>query len=212
VAGGPGPQSSVPPAGSTPPPGDRGRPSIAQRAARRDEMQARGRDRYNALLRSLQAGRELPIRRRGGRITIDWHPVLGTLIRVAVVVLLAYLAIRVGAQWWRETRVATWSGPDATVQSGVRLEGCPAVDRIRVDDFPSWVLYQGSIYRYTGDKRPYLGPTTPGFVQTPYASEALRLALIENTPDGRRRDTILIWLKDALAGIEYARTPDCSPG
>ena len=63
-----------------------------------------------------------------------------------------------------------------------------------------------------GDKRPYLGPTTPGFIQTPYTSEAMRLALIENTPDGKRRDTILLWLQDALAGIEHARVPECSPG
>jgi hypothetical protein len=40
----------------------------------------------------------------------------------------------------------------------------------------------------------------------------MRLALIESTPDGVARDTILIWLQDARAGIEYARTPDCSPG
>lgn len=200
------------PAGSAPPTRDHGRPSIAQRAARRDEMQAHGRDRYATLLRSLQAGHELPIHRRGGRLAVDWHPILWTLIRIAVVVVFAYFAVRVGTQWWRESRIVTWSGPDATVQSGVRLADCPVVDRIRVDDFPSWVLYQGSIYRYTGDKRPYLGPETPGFIQTPYTSEALRLALIENTPDGLARDTILIWLQDALAGIEYARTPDCSPG
>ncbi|HYN47543.1 MAG TPA: hypothetical protein VER83_01680, partial [Candidatus Nanopelagicales bacterium] len=182
MTGDPGAASSVPPggsvapSGSATPAGDRGRPSIAERAARRDEMQAHGRDRYATLLRSLQAGHELPIHRRGGRIAIDWNPILWTLIRVAVVVLVAYLAIRVGTQWWRESRVATWSGPDATVQSGVRLAGCPIVDRIRVDDFPSWVLFEGSIYRYTGDKRPYLGPTTPGFVQTPFTSGAMRLA------------------------------------
>jgi hypothetical protein len=175
-------------------------------------MQAHGRDRYATLLRSLQAGHELPIHRRGGRIAIDWNPILWTLLKVALVVVVAYLAVRVGTQWWRESRVATWSGPDATVQSGVRREGCPVVDRIRVDDFPSWVLYGGSVYRYTGDKRPYLGPATPGFIQTPYASDALRLVLIENTPDGKRRDTVLVWLQGALAGIEYARVPECSPG
>jgi hypothetical protein len=198
-------------ASGVPPTDDHPRPSIAERAARRDEMQAPGRDRYTTLLRSLQAGHELPLHRRGGRIAVDWNPILWTLIKVALVVVAAYLAIRVGTQWWRESRLVTWSGPDATVQSGVRLADCPVVDQIRVDDFPSWVLYGGSIYRYTGDKRPYLGPDTPGFIQTPYTSDAMRLALIENTPDGKSRDTILIWLQNALAGIEYARTPDCSP-
>jgi hypothetical protein len=198
--------------GSAAPASDQGRPSIAERAARRDEMQAHGRDRYATLLRSLQAGRELPVYRRGGRLAIDWHPVLWTLIKVAAVVIVAYVALRVGTQWWREGRVVTWDGPDATVQSGVRLADCPSVDRIRVEDFPSWVQFEGSIYRYTGDMRPYLGPETPGFTQTPYSSEAMRLALIENTPDGRARDTILVWLQGALAGIEYARVPECSPG
>jgi hypothetical protein len=206
VAGGPDTASSAPPTS------DQGRPSIAERAARRDEMQAHGRDRYATLLRSLQAGRELPVHRRGGRFAVDWHPILGTLIKVAAIALVAYVAVRVGTQWVREGRVDTWDGPDATVQSGVRLAGCPSIDRLRVEDFPSWVLFEGSIYRYTGDKRPYLGPETPGFVQTPYTNGSMRLALIENTPDGKARDTILIWLQDALAGIEYARVPECSPG
>jgi hypothetical protein len=206
------PASSAPPASSGSPANEHGRPSIAERAARRDEIQAHGHDRYATLLRSLQAGHELPVYRRGGHLAVDWHPVLATLLKVALVVIVAYVAIRVGTQWLREGRVVTWDGPDATVQSGVRLADCPTVDRIRVEDFPSWVLYGGSIYRYTGDKRPYLGPATPGFTQTPYTSGAMRLALIDNTPDGLARDTILIWLQGALAGIEYARVPECSPG
>ena len=206
MAGGPDTASGAPPTS------DHGRPSIAERAARRDEMQARGRDRYATLLRSLQAGQELPLHRRGGRLAVDWHPILWTLIKVAAVVLVAYVGIRVGSQWLREGRVDTWDGPDATVQSGVRLADCPSVDRIRVEDFPSWVLFEASIYRHTGDMRPYVGPETPGFVQTPYTNGSMRLVLIENTPDGKARDTILIWLQDALAGIEYARVPECSPG
>lgn len=199
-------------ASTAPPTGGSGRPSIAERAARREEMQAPGRDRYAALLRSLRAGHELPLRGRDGRLALDWHPILWTLIKVTAVVLVAYLAIRVGTQWLREGRVVTWDGPDVTVQSGVRLANCPIVDRIRVDDFPSWVLFGGSIYRYSGYLRPYLGPGTPGFVQTPFMSGALRLVLIENTPDGRARDTILIWLQGSLAGIQYVRTPECPPG
>jgi hypothetical protein len=206
VTGSPGEASSVPPTDGQP------RPSIAERAKRRDEMLAHGRDRYGALLRSLQAGRELPIYRRGGRLALDWHPILWTLVKVTAVILVAYVVIRAGTQWLNENRVVTWDGPTATVKSGVRLANCPIVDRIRVDDFPSWVLYEGSIYRYTGDMRPYLGPDTEGFIQTSYTSGAMRLALIESTPDGVARDTILIWLQDARAGIEYARTPDCSPG
>jgi hypothetical protein len=174
-------------------------------------MQAAGRDRYSALLRSLQAGHELPISRRDGRIAVDWHPILWTLVRVSVIVVVAYLALRVGSQWWRENHVETWSGPDSSVQSGVRLADCPVVDRIRVDEFPSWLSYQGSVYRHTGVKRPYVGPETEGYTMTPYYNGLLHLVLIENTPAGQARDTILVWTETASAGIDYARTPDCSP-
>jgi hypothetical protein len=205
VTGSPDPASGAPPADN------RARPSIAERAARRDEMQSPGRDRYTSLLRSLQAGHELPIHRHGGRLAVDWNPVLWTLLKVAAIIVVAYFVIRVGTQWWRENNVVTWSGPDTTVQSGVRLADCPVVDRIRVDDFPSWVTYAGSVYRYTGLKRPYLGPDTAGFTQTPYTNDAMRLVLIDNTPDGQARDTILLWLQSAIAGMVYDRAPDCSP-
>lgn len=189
---------------------DRERPSIAERAARRDELQQAGRDRFTALLRSLQAGRELPLRRRGGLGSLDWHPVLWTLLRAAVVVLVLYVVLRLGTEWWREGRVDTWSGPDASVRSGVRLASCPIVDAIRVDDFPSWVVFGGSLYRYTGGKRPFLGDT-PGYTMTGWSSGSLHLVLIDSSEEGRARDTILLWLQGAVAGIEYARTPECSP-
>jgi hypothetical protein len=196
------------PAGESVPPSHHDRPSIAERAAKRDQLYAGGRDRYGALLRSLQAGRELPIHRRGGRFALDWHPILWTLVKVAVVVAFAYLAVRAGTQWWRESRVDTWSGPTTTVQSGVRLAGCPAVDAIRVEEFPSWVAFGGSVYRYTGLRRPYVGPETPGYTPTGYSNGSMQLVLMDNTPAGLSRDTIMIWLENALAAIEYART-DC---
>lgn len=199
------------PANESVPHGQRDRPSIAERAARREQLQAGGRDRYAALLRSLRAGHELPIHRRGGRIAIDWNPVLWTLIKVAIVAVAAYLVIRFATDWWREHDVVTWSGPDATVQSGVRLPDCPLVDRIRVDDFPSWVVFGGSVYRYTGFLRPYVGPETPGYRPSGYTSGTMHLVFIENTPAGLARDTILIWLEGALAGVQYLRTPDCPP-
>jgi len=196
------------PAGESVPPSHHGRPSIAERAARRDQLYAGGRDRYGALLRSLQAGHELPIYRRGGRFALDWHPILWTLVKVAIVVALAYFAVRAGTQLWRESRVDTWSGPTATVQSGVRLAGCPVVDAIRVEEFPSWVTFEGSVYRYTGNTRPYVGPETPGYTATGCTNGAMQLVLMENTPAGRSRDAIMIWLDNSLAGIEYVRT-DC---
>jgi hypothetical protein len=191
--------------------GDHHRPSIAERAARREQMQAGGRDRYGSLLRSLQAGRELQLYRRGGRVALNWHPVLWTLVRVALVVVVVYFAVRVGAQWWRENHVDTWSGPDASVTSGVRLADCPLVDGIRVDEFPSWVVYGGSVYRYTGWKRPYIGKPAEGYTLTPYTNGSAHVVLVNGTAAEPAGDTILVWNEGALAGVEYARTPDCSP-
>jgi hypothetical protein len=125
-------------------------------------------------------------------------------------VAVVYVVVRAGAQWWRENHVDTWQGPAPTVQSGVRLADCPAVDTIRVDDFPSWVAFEGSVYRYTGAKRPYVGPDTPGYTNTGHENGAMRLVLIDATPDGQARDIVMIWLDGALAGIEYARTPECA--
>jgi hypothetical protein len=204
VTGSPGTASGVPPTNGP------SRPSIAERAARREQLQAAGRDRYGTLLRSLQAGHELPLHRRGGRIAIDWNPILWTLFKVVIVVVAVYFTVRVGTQWWRENHVDTWSGPDATVQSGVSLAGCPVVADIRVEDFPSWVSYGGSIYNYTPWKRPYINAQTPGYTMTPYTNGSMHLVTIENTPDGVARDTIMIWLEGAMAGVEYARAPDCS--
>jgi hypothetical protein len=51
------------------------RASVEERAQRRERLQA-GRDRYAALLRSLQAGREVQLVRPGARIRVEWHPIL----------------------------------------------------------------------------------------------------------------------------------------
>ncbi len=206
--------SPAPPAHGQPAPAasEYDRPSIAERAARRDELYAGGRDRYSALLRSLQAGQELQLKGGRGRVSIDWHPILWILVRVAIVAALVYMAFRFGTQLWRENHVDTWAGPTATVQSGVRLADCPIVDAIRVDDFPSWVRYDGLIYRYTGWKRPFTGEDAPGYAMTPYTNGAMRLVLLDAPVGGSADDLVLVWLKGALAGVEYAKTPECSPG
>ena len=188
---------------------DRPRASIEERAQRRERLQA-GRDRYASLLRSLQAGREVPLARPGPRLRIAWHPVLRTLILGAIAVLVLWFGARAGLDWIRHGQVTTWTGPDATVQSGQVLRGCPIVDTIDNPIFPSWVRWSGSVYVYSGWKRPFLGiDRTPGFSESGYRTGNLHLYLIDNTPDGKSRDTILLWFDGGIAGVEYARTPDC---
>lgn len=105
---------------------DRRRLSIEERAARREAITHAGRDRYAALVRSLHAGRELPVGRPAGRrVRISINPVFWTILKIVVVGLALY-AIALGADAWiRERAVDTWTGPDAAVTSGLNLAGCP---------------------------------------------------------------------------------------
>jgi hypothetical protein len=189
---------------------DRPRASIEERAQRRERLQA-GRDRYAALLRSLQAGRDVQLARPGGRFRVEWHPILRRLILVTIAVLVLWFGAWAGLDWIRRGQLTTWTGPDATVQSGQVLQGCPIVNTIDNPVFPSWVRWNGSIYRYSGWKRPFMGiDRTAGFSESGYRTGDLHLYLIDNTPDGKSRDTVLLWFEGGIAGVEYARTPDCT--
>ena len=195
---------------------DRQRASVEERALRRERLRA-GHDRYTALLRTLQAGREMrlarPERRFGrfGRLDIEWHPIMRTLILAAIAAVIVWFGARAGLDWIRHGQVTTWIGPDATVQSGQVLADCPIVDTIDNPVFPSWVRWKGSVYRYTGLKRPFVGlDKATGFSESGYRTGDLHLYLIDDTPDGLSRDTILLWFDGGIAGVEYARTPDCT--
>jgi hypothetical protein len=189
---------------------DRPRASIEERAERRERLQA-GRDRYAALLRSLQAGREVPLAQPGARFRAEWHPVLRMLIVGTIAVVVLWFGARAGLDWIRHGQLTTWTGPDATVQSGQVLAGCPIVGTIDNPVFPSWVRWNGRVYMYSGWKRPFMGiAQTPGFSESGYRTGDLHLYLIDNTPDGKSRDTILLWFEGGIAGVEYTRTPDCT--
>lgn len=185
--------------------------SIEERAARRDEITRPGRDRWAALVRSLQAGRELPVgrpARRRLRVSIDSS--FWTILKIAALGVAVY-AIALGVQTWvRERSVDTWSGPDAAVTSGLNLAGCPAASQIRDPAFPSWLKVNDTVYLFTGRKRPFLGVgRTNGFSDSGYRNGALRLLWIDDTPAGRARDAVFVWQEPAIAGVTYARDPTC---
>ena len=190
----------------------RQRLSIEERAARRDEITRGGRDRWAALVRSLQAGRELPIgrpARRRLRLSIDSS--FWTILKIAAVGVAVY-AIALGVQTWiREGSVDTWTGPDAnTVTSGLNLAGCPQASRVRDPAFPSWLKVGGSVYLLTERRRPFIGlGETAGFSDSGYRNGAFRLLWIEDTPAGRASDDVFVWQEPAIAGVVYARDPTC---
>jgi len=173
-------------------------------------MQQAGRDRYSSLLRTLQAGQELPWQqqRRGRRLV--WHPVAGTLLRFVAVGVLLYLAVTAGLGIWRDQRVDVWTGSDATVSSGQRLADCPLVGSVRDDIFPSWIRFDGMIYRLTDLIRPMGFEPNPDFPPTGYALGSMTLYRETSTPDGQTGKIVLVRLETSAVGRVFRATPDCS--
>jgi hypothetical protein len=186
------------------------RPSIGERAARRERVERGGADRYSSLMRAMRAGQEMPWQRRRQRtISLEWHPIAWALVRALVVVVIAYGAIVVGFNAWRDSRVETWAGPDATVTSGQRLADCPQVNDLHDDSFPTWIRFQGSVYGLTDTIRPYGFTSNDEYPDTGYRLGSLRLHRIANTPDGVAGDSVLIKIDTSAVGQVFGRLPDC---
>ena len=131
------------------------------------------------------------------------------LIRVIAVVAVAYLAVTTGLNLWREQRVDTWSGPDATVTSGQRLDGCPAASEFRDPIFPAWVRFEGAIYGGTPAIRPVGSNLDNAYPVTGYRLGSLSLMRVANTPEGQAGRQILLKLDSSLTGQLYVRLPGC---
>lgn len=156
----------------------------------------------------LQGGREIPLQhRRVGRL--EWHPIAWVLVRAVAVVALAYLAVTTGLNLWREGRVDTWSGPDATVTSGQRREGCPPASDFRDSIFPAWVRFEGAIFGGTPAIRPVGSNLDNAYPVTGYHLESIGLLRVANTPDGKAGRMILLKLDSSLTGQVYVRLPEC---
>ena len=192
---------------------ERERMSIAERAARRDWIVG-DRDRYSSLVRLLRAGREIQLqpRRRRRLAFLDdlaWHPIATRLTIVVAVIVLAAIGAKLGGDWVRERTVATWTGPTATVTSGQRLDSCPDVSAIaQVETYPNWLRYDGRLYLRTDTVRPGLIDGV-SYVDSGYRLDHLFLVLLENTPDGRARQEVMVWSDGAMAGYAYHVATGC---
>jgi hypothetical protein len=186
------------------------RRSVSERAAQRDRMQRVGRDRYSSLLHTLHAGRELPLqpRRRGRRLV--WHPIAGKLLAAAFIVVLAYLAVTTGLAVWREGRVDTWSGPDASVTSGQKLADCPAAGSVRSDLFPSWIRFDSKVYLLSDTIRPMGFKPDPDFPSTGYSLGSMTLFRILNTPDGQSGRIVAVKVASSAVGRVYNLASGCA--
>jgi hypothetical protein len=173
-------------------------------------MRQAGRDRYSSLLRTLQAGKELPWQQQGRRRRLAWHPIAGKLLRVLAVGVLLYIAVTAALGIWRDSRVDTWAGPDATVSSGQRLADCPLVGSVRDDLFPNWIRFSGVVYRLTDTIRPMGFQADPDFPSTGYSLGSMTLYRVLNTPEGQSGDIVAVKLHNSAVGRVYRATRDCS--
>ncbi len=192
-------------------PASRDRPSIAERAARRQALQRNERDRYSNLVRALQAGREIPLRpRRGERL--QWHPIAWLLIRLAVVGVVIYFVASFGLNFWRDQQVNTWAGPDTTVTSGQRLAGCATANAQSHEYLPTWVRFAGQVYVLTPRQRPLLGqgmPNETGHIETGYSLERLRIMIPSEPPQDDPPGQILVVQAGSVAAAIFLHEPAC---
>ncbi len=195
----------------TDPPDTRSRPSIAERAARRDRLERDDRDRYSSLVRALQAGREVPVGRTRS-LRMEWHPIAWSLLRLALVLAALYVIGLVGWNWWRDQQVDTWKGPDASVQSGQRLEGCLAANVQGDDLFPTWVRFDGTVYVRSERVRVLRGESMPGqtqYLESGYGLDRLRILLLEPVAEGDTPQELIIASPPARGGRAYVPDLTC---
>jgi hypothetical protein len=186
------------------------RPSIEERVARREMVDAQGRDRYDTLLRHLRAGREIALE-RPRRERWDWHPIAGKIVIATAIVVTLYLVATTAAGYLREGRVDTWTGPDATVTSGQKLEGCPAFIRLDSPVFPSWIRFGGGLFRRTEQVVP-VGETNIGtaYIDSGYRHDDFVLYVVDRPGLGEPGSRIAVRKGGAPAAEIYLRVEGCA--
>jgi len=166
-------------------------------------------DRYDSLLRHLRGGRPPAPELKKQRI--QWHPVAARLAALMIVILGGWLLLLGGIALARELGTETWSGPDQSVVSGQRLSGCAADLSFRDPIFPTWVRFEGSVFRAASRNRPVTLPNT-AYPATGYRLGDLEMFRILNTPQGQAGDQILLKIVNVETGEVYERLPACSSG
>jgi hypothetical protein len=194
--------------GGDAPPVDRRR-SIGERAASRDRVEAAGGDRYQNLLEILREGRP-PARDETRRARIEWHPIARKLLLAALVAAVVWAVGAAAATYWRQVRVETWSGPDASVTSGQQLASCPVQIDYRDPVFPTWVRFEGKVYAGLDQIRPVGSGPSAAYPSTGYRLGDLELLRIANSPAGRAGETVLLKLVSVGVGELYGVVEGCS--
>jgi hypothetical protein len=138
-------------------------------------------------------------RRRRRSFGLDIHPIAARLVIGALVVAVLWLAGIAVTDLIRQRVVDTWEGPDATVQSGLALAGCPDITFDENVYLPSWVRFDGQVYRWADLNVP-IGTQSIGdtYLPTGYRHDDLELFRV-----AEREDQVMIRQGDAIVGAIY---------
>jgi hypothetical protein len=189
----------------------RGRPSIEERVARREQVDRHGKDRYDTLLRHLRAGREVPLERGARREALDWHPIAGKAVIAALVIAGIYIAVSTVVNVLRENRVDQWTGPDTSVTSGQKLDSCPSLYHADDPVFPNWIRFKGAVFQQLDAVVP-VGATNIGtsYLDTGYTLDKMRIYTVENPGLGPKGSRIVVRLGNAPGSEVYRKVDECS--
>ena len=133
----------------------------------------------------------------------------GRIVLAVVIAAIVWLGAIVVTDYVRQGVVDTWTGPDATVQSGLRLDGCPSITFREDVYFPSWVRFEGRVFRWADLLAP-IGPDSIGdaFLQTGFRNGDLELFRVANDPEGRAGNKVMLRQRESPAGAIYV-VSDC---
>jgi hypothetical protein len=122
-----------------------------------------------------------------------------------------YLAVSFIVAQVRNARTDTWSGPDSTVTSGMRLEGYGAFHRTDDALFPNWVRIDGKVYQPTGAQLP-VGSSNIGvyYIDSGYTFDSLRIYRVTLAGLGEPGTRILVRNGESPAGGLFGVIEGCS--
>jgi hypothetical protein len=128
---------------------------------------------------------------------------------VAAIALVVWLGGIAVTDWVRHGIVDTWTGPDTTVQSGQRLDGCPDITFREDVYFPSWIRFEGRTFRWA-DRLAPIGTDSIGssFLTTGFRHGDLELFRVNNSPEGQAGNRIMIRQGSTAFGAIYVLA-DC---
>jgi hypothetical protein len=167
--------------------------SISERAAKRERIVNSGRDRYGSLCAPCRpatspvgTAKATASRCTRSSASSSWRSSSSSsLVRLAR-----------GVTVWRDNTTDTWSGPDRSVQSGQRLDGCPPVNILHDDAFPTWIRFQGAIFALANSRRPVAAVTAEnGWVATGYENDSRQLLRVLDTDGVMQDDELPVFIR-----------------